>query len=553
MYESFQILIDDPAATLALGFDDYAAALAEVATVSRPQFAIGIFGPWGSGKSTLMKAIRTDVAKGDDVVPIWFNAWRYEKEEHLIVPLLDSLREQILEWGEKPERPVQAAGKARDLAATLGRAAKAVLAGLTLKAGIPGAVDLSLDANRVASAWRESRGAAAAASEPKSFYHAAFLALRASVDDFLTEEPGPGTRHRRIIVFVDDIDRCLPRKALEVLESMKLFFDLEGFVFIVGLDQRVIEQAVHLKYPATGLDTLGEAATYITGADYVKKIFQVQFTAPRIDRSQLESFVNSVAEAEALPPEQRDDLRWNVVPQIGNLAGTSSVNPREVKRLINAYTLQMKILERKLLDLHRAPSANAVLALQIMSFRQDWQAAYNALSNSPTDFVDAVNYALPLNQTTIAVEDEVLELPLSLLSFLQNDGQTLLSVGDDLELYVSALESARSTDPTAREISQTLGRIRVAHKSATPDSARDLRGLLDELASRLSIFSVAAARATSARVAKLVQDYPGAQATSVGPDDMERWLETVGRELPMLSQEVNELRRRTATAATSAA
>ena len=101
MYESFQILIDDPAATLALGFDDYAAALAEVATVSRPQFAIGIFGPWGSGKSTLMKAIRADVAKEDRVVPIWFNAWRYEKEEHLIVPLLDSLREQILDGAEK--------------------------------------------------------------------------------------------------------------------------------------------------------------------------------------------------------------------------------------------------------------------------------------------------------------------------------------------------------------------------------------------------------------------------------------------------------------------
>lgn len=552
MYESFQILIDDPAATLALGFDDYAAALAEVATVSRPRFAIGIFGPWGSGKSTLMKAIRTDVSTSDDVVPIWFNAWRYEKEEHLIVPMLDSLREQILEWAERPGRPAQAAGKARDLATMLGRAAKAVLAGLTLRAGIPGAVDLSLDANKMASAWHESRGTGAAAAEPKSFYHAAFLALRSSVEDFLTEGQGPGRNERRIIVFVDDIDRCLPKKALEVLESMKLFFDLDGFVFIVGLDQRVIEQAVHLKYPAAGTDTLGEAATYITGADYVKKIFQVQFTAPRVDRSQLESFVNSVAEAEALPPEQREDLQRNVVPQIGNLAGTSSVNPREVKRLINAYTLQMKILERKLLDFQRVPSASAVLALQIMSFRQDWQAAYNALSNSPTDFVDAVNYALPLNQTTIAVEDELLELPLSLVSFLQNDGRTLLTVGDDLELYVSALESARSTDPTSREISQMLGRIRVAHKSATPDSARELRGLLDELGSRLSIFSVAAARGTSMRVLQLVHDYPGAQATGAGPEEMDGWLKAVGRELPMLTQEVNELRRRTATAATSA-
>jgi hypothetical protein len=46
---------------------------------------------------------------------------------------------------------------------------------------------------------------------------------------------------RRVVVYVDDLDRCLPPSALEVLESMKLFFDLDGFVCVVGLDQQVIE------------------------------------------------------------------------------------------------------------------------------------------------------------------------------------------------------------------------------------------------------------------------------------------------------------------------
>lgn len=557
MYESFHILIDDPASTLSLGFDDYAAALAEIACVSRPQFAIGIFGPWGSGKTTLMQAMYTDAAKADNVVPIWFNAWRYEKEEHLIVPLLDTLREQILDWAEAPERPADAVSRARELAATLGRAAKAVLAGLTLKAGIPEAVEISLDANKIASAWRETSAAESAAVEPKSFYHAAFLALRASVDDFLNSKGGTGNVQRRILVFIDDIDRCLPEKALEVLESMKLFFDLAGFVFIVGLDQGVIERAVQIKYPVEGTDSFGESATYISGADYVKKIFQVQFTAPRIDQSQLRSFVNSVAEAADLPGEQRDDLMKHVVPQIANLAGSSSVNPREVKRLINAYTLQMKILERKMRDSGRTPSAAAVLALQIMSFRHDWQSAYDQLSNNPTDFVDAVN-SLSTEQATIAVDDEVLELPLSLLSFFRNEAQPLLSVGPDLETYVSALEAGRSTDPTARDLSQTLGRARVAYKSATPETANLVRDLFDELASRLSSFSSGAARLASARVTSLIQSYPVADATASSDDGnreklLQAWLEKVGVELPPIAQEITELRRRTATAATSAA
>ena len=177
---------------------------------------------------------------------------------------------------------------------------------------------------------------------------------------------------RRFVVFIDDLDRCLPENALEVLESMKLFFDLEGFVFVVGLDRRVIERAVQLKYPAAPVGPAGGVETYISGGEYVKKIFQVQFTAPRIDESQLESFLLAIADGEALPDAQRDDLATLVAPQIVNLATTSSVNPREVKRLVNAYTMQMKILERKLADVGRQPSAPVVLALQIMSFRADW-------------------------------------------------------------------------------------------------------------------------------------------------------------------------------------
>lgn len=55
----------------------------------------------------------------------------------------------------------------------------------------------------------------------------------------------------RVIVFIDDLDRCMAANALEILESMKLFFDMEGFVFVVGLDQAVIERAVTARYQQT--------------------------------------------------------------------------------------------------------------------------------------------------------------------------------------------------------------------------------------------------------------------------------------------------------------
>lgn len=58
VYADFTILLDDPAQTPGLGFNAYADALAGIVAHSRAEFAVGIFGTWGSGKTTLMRAIQ---------------------------------------------------------------------------------------------------------------------------------------------------------------------------------------------------------------------------------------------------------------------------------------------------------------------------------------------------------------------------------------------------------------------------------------------------------------------------------------------------------------
>lgn len=560
MYESFRILIDDPAPEPGLGFDDYAASLAEIIRLSHPQFAVGIFGAWGSGKTTLMKAIQHDLNGHPEVVGVWFNAWRYEKEEHLIVPLLDTVREELIAWGAREGTSEETGTRARRMASAIGKATRAILAGLTLSTGLPGAIELSLDANKVATAWRQSDQGNESALEPKSFYHASFMALKQATEEFIPHdqetEEGP---ERRFVVFIDDLDRCLPDKALQVLESMKLFFDLEGFVFVVGLDQQVIERAVQVKYPVPGISQ-GDTSTYISGVDYVKKIFQVQFTTPRIDQGQLPVFLDAIADAAQLPPEQRNDLRNVVTPQVSYLAGNASVNPREIKRLVNAYTMQIKMLERKLLEQQRAPSAPAVLALQVMSFRPDWQPIYQALSNWPSDFVDATSNALAGGPTAVALGEEIIELPPSLVAYLRAEGAPLLNLGDDLEVYVSTLEAAQSTDPLVREAAQALGRLRVAHRTAQASTATTvaeaLSDVIERLGGRQSFPEVMDTMNGAREVQAAFPAEAGSRIDSVpqGSDEyngyvaaLQGWLERVGGQLPAIGQAVADLRRRTLT------
>ena len=86
------------------------------------------------------------------------------------------------------------------------------------------------------------------------------------VDALLRRE---GQRPRRLVVFVDDLDRCLPEKAIQVLEAIKLFLDVPGCIFVLGLDREAIEDAVQKRYK-------GE----VKAREYLEKIIQLPFILP---------------------------------------------------------------------------------------------------------------------------------------------------------------------------------------------------------------------------------------------------------------------------------
>lgn len=84
---------------------------------------------------------------------------------------------------------------------------------------------------------------------------------------------------RRVVIFIDDLDRSLPEKALEVLDAIKLFLDVKGCIFILGIDRRVISYIIRKKYKellGNGSETEKEDFL-ITGDNYLEKIIQLSF------------------------------------------------------------------------------------------------------------------------------------------------------------------------------------------------------------------------------------------------------------------------------------
>jgi predicted ATPase len=481
-----KLLLDLPSRQPELGFPETAHALARLIDQSEPQFAIGLFGGWGSGKTTLMQAIEERL-DADRVVPVRFSAWRYEKEQHLIVPLLDTVREALLSWSAS--RP-QERERARETAKTIGRVMRSILAGMSMTVGVPGAVEVSFDANKALGEhsrglWGRgnpltSRRADDEARVPRSFYHASFGALQSSFATFVRGRQGV---QRRIVVFVDDLDRCLPESALQVLESMKLFFDLPGFVFVVGLDQRVVEYVIDVKYarPAEGTDN--QPRSRVTGAEYIKKIFQVPYRLAPVSIGELDKFLEAAYREADLSPDQRAELTGSVAPHLRWVVGDASVNPREIKRYINAYTLLVEV------DAHDNLDARALLALQTIAFRSDWSRIQDALLEYGDVFADALRRQSAGEPNALAdLDPELQGIPDDFLEYVAGDapGRALLNVGP-LGPYLSSGEAVRSTqDPVLLDALRAAGSVRrLLHQAAA--EASPLKDVAPDVLKTLSL------------------------------------------------------------------
>ena len=98
--EPVYIISDNPEKDSGLfGFDGYAKTIAELIAFkdNKTPLVIGIYGPWGSGKTTLMQTVLSYFRKIDDykdkdhfrnIKTVWFQAWKYKEEEEILAALI---------------------------------------------------------------------------------------------------------------------------------------------------------------------------------------------------------------------------------------------------------------------------------------------------------------------------------------------------------------------------------------------------------------------------------------------------------------------------------
>ena len=365
---------DNPTADDLLGFTDIAEPI--IGALDQDNLdpvAIGVFGDWGSGKTTVLEIIQKALADRDEVVVVYTRPWEYDPatdpKATLIAEVLADVREAVADDEGKIDRlGAEVVDHFKRLAKRI-KWSKAI----SLAAKTAGGLTLpSID--ELMGVLGDAPEDAVPAEPTLQGFRDEFAELMAELQQI-----------RRVVVLVDDLDRCLPPTVVATLEAIKLFLSVQKMGFVIAADRRLVAVSIAERYrPAAQAEAMA--------LQYLEKIVQIPLSVPALGPGDSEAYLALLLLQRHLPdvaddlakiiehcdsqrrrsaPRVLDELAEDAVPDQARvdfalaaqlapvLYERTQGNPRRLKRFLNAFWLRSDIARRRGVELE--PGALAKL------------------------------------------------------------------------------------------------------------------------------------------------------------------------------------------------
>lgn len=417
---------------------------------------VGVFGGWGSGKSSIIRMTHARLLEEEDVLCVSFNGWLFESYEDAKAALMGTILDEVR---TKRTLSAKAEGLMSRLLArvdwfrTMGLVGKGAL---TLATGLPafGPSDLKglfkegSPSEETLATLKEHAGGLDVEALAKIVRDAPDEDIRKTVrefhDDFaeLIEETGL----KALVVFIDDLDRCLPDTVIETLEAIRLFLSAPRTAFVVGADENLIHHAVERRFPEA------RGVRPNVGQDYLEKLVQIPIRVPPLGRGEIETYMSLLfadlrmgegfdalltglreefgKDGEPGPierfdrqladkvlgpcPEDLADDLLLVQQTVDVLTSGLDGNPRQTKRFLNTLLLRTTMAESRAVELGRRNLAKLMLLeyFRTEAFRS-LAALQGAQDGRPSELAAAEAAAAPpqVEESSTAQTDEAEETP----------------------------------------------------------------------------------------------------------------------------------------------
>ena len=301
-------VIDEPVApgsTDNLDLKIHSKSLIDFVQQTNTPITVGIQGEWGSGKTSLLNSIYHAYTSESTFKQIWINSWEYSllsTPEEALLKIINKIIDELLDSDVDVKR--------RD---TIRDGAKKIFRG-ALRIGAQ--VALGDDAAKVT-------------DELMGSSKQSITSLREHLKNLVSDiAQRPTNPYKKIIIYVDDLDRVEPKNAVAILELLKNIFSVPNCVFILAIDYQVVVKGLEHKYGKQTHENEWEFRAFFD------KIIQLPFMMP-MGQYNIGKYVNALlveigfVEGDGLEDEA---IREIILRTIGG-------NPRSIKRLVNSVSL----------------------------------------------------------------------------------------------------------------------------------------------------------------------------------------------------------------------
>lgn len=304
-----------------LGIDAYKNGLTGFINTAQTPLTIAVQGEWGSGKTSLMNAIRHDLCEENKgFYGVWINTWEYSlltDEYTTMTNIIQGIISSVIHVLEKDKNQNLDVLKKKAVGFFKAAAQSATKLGANfVTAGVAGdATDVLFESTEKQSSLRELH---------KELQKQINLSIENNKDV------------KGFLFFIDDLDRINPPVAVQILELLKNIFDLEHCIFILAIDYDVVVKGLEPKFGKKTPENEREFRSFF------EKIIQLPFTMP-IGQYRVEDLIiDNLKQLQYFNEGELTTDISNTIVDISNL--TVGSNPRAIKRLLNSLSLVRSIM-----------------------------------------------------------------------------------------------------------------------------------------------------------------------------------------------------------------
>jgi possible P-loop ATPase len=429
---------DSPAVQDSFNISKYINGLVNFIKSCNTPMTIAVQGDWGTGKTSIMTMIKNELRNSKNLNLVWFNTWQFSQfnlGDKLPLTMLNKLVNEVSNNKESENFKY-------------------------IKKAMVGVADAILG--------HISGGALEVSSflDNEENLFEAVERLKESFQKLVNEKAGD---EGRVIIFIDDLDRIEPERAVELLEVLKIFLDCEKCIFVLAIDYSVVTRGVKVKY--------GNDFSESKGKSFFDKIIQVPFKMP-VGSYDISLYVKKCFEDIGLEVEEE------VLPQYINLIKYSiGNNPRSMKRLFNSFLLLSNISDSEILE----DSLNRQILFALLCMQSSYELMYNYIIEKRLDLDGEFFNELKNEKNDIFKKIEMNEKEISQFTrFMENfynlldkDGDGEINKEDEMEVFRKVLNFSTVTSSSA-EVEENEDSILRDYRFKNRNIARTIKTKLNK-------------------------------------------------------------------------